>query len=241
MRSSGLPASRSTIRSIARLHLGGRLGLGDVARGAGGCGRGSSSSLAHRQLHPVDAARAPFDAADADRACRTRQNAGRSWLAPKSHRPMFRSDAESRLGNSCDPPGFRESCTGWFHPCLPFPRAPMQTLHVNGYDMAYLDVGQARAPPLVCVHGSLNDFRIWGCVLGPLTTQHRADLRQPAAFLPRAVGRQRRHLFDRAACRRPDRLHRKARYGPGRPDGPFPRRAHLASASRSGGPTCCAG
>lgn len=50
----------------------------------------------------------------------------------------------------------------------------MQTLHVNGYDMAYLDVGEAKGtPPLVCVHGSLNDFRIWGCVLGLLTKQHR--------------------------------------------------------------------
>jgi pimeloyl-ACP methyl ester carboxylesterase len=49
----------------------------------------------------------------------------------------------------------------------------MQTLHVNGYDMAYLDVGQAKGPPLVCVHGSMNDFRIWGCVIGPLTTRHR--------------------------------------------------------------------
>src|SRR5215813_4050400 len=50
----------------------------------------------------------------------------------------------------------------------------MQTLHVNGYDMAYLDVGPSTvAPPLVCVHGSLNDFRIWGCVTGPLTTRCR--------------------------------------------------------------------
>jgi pimeloyl-ACP methyl ester carboxylesterase len=50
----------------------------------------------------------------------------------------------------------------------------MQTLHVNGYDMAYLDVGAATgAPPLVCVHGSLNDFRVWGCVTGPLTKRHR--------------------------------------------------------------------
>ena len=50
----------------------------------------------------------------------------------------------------------------------------MQTLHVNGYDMPYLDVGAANAgPPLVCVHGSLNDFRIWGCVLGPLSKKHR--------------------------------------------------------------------
>jgi pimeloyl-ACP methyl ester carboxylesterase len=50
----------------------------------------------------------------------------------------------------------------------------MQTLRVNDHDMAYLDVGQSRsAPPLVCVHGSLNDFRIWGCVAGPLSKRHR--------------------------------------------------------------------
>jgi pimeloyl-ACP methyl ester carboxylesterase len=50
----------------------------------------------------------------------------------------------------------------------------MLTLRVNGYDMAYLDVGQSKGgPPLVCVHGSLNDFRIWGCVIGPLSKQHR--------------------------------------------------------------------
>ena len=47
----------------------------------------------------------------------------------------------------------------------------MQTLPVNGYDMAYLDVGDG--PPLVCVHGSLCDFRIWFCVLGPLSAHHR--------------------------------------------------------------------
>lgn len=50
----------------------------------------------------------------------------------------------------------------------------MQSLHVNGYDMPYLDVGEAKAgPPLVCVHGSLNDFRVWGCVHGPLSQRHR--------------------------------------------------------------------
>ena len=43
----------------------------------------------------------------------------------------------------------------------------MQTLSVNGYDMAYLEVGQG--PPLVCVHGSLGDFRTWSAVLGPLS------------------------------------------------------------------------
>ena len=47
----------------------------------------------------------------------------------------------------------------------------MQTINVNGDDMAYLDVGQSAAdrPPLVCIHGSLCDFRIWSSVLGPLT------------------------------------------------------------------------
>jgi pimeloyl-ACP methyl ester carboxylesterase len=47
----------------------------------------------------------------------------------------------------------------------------MQTLPVNGYDMAYLDVGDG--PPLLCVHGSLCDFRIWFCVLGPLSKGRR--------------------------------------------------------------------
>jgi pimeloyl-ACP methyl ester carboxylesterase len=47
----------------------------------------------------------------------------------------------------------------------------MQTLHVNGTDMAYLEIGQG--PPLLCVHGSLGDFRSWSPVLGPLSKQRR--------------------------------------------------------------------
>jgi esterase len=47
----------------------------------------------------------------------------------------------------------------------------MQTLHVNGYDMAYLEVGQG--PPLVCVHGTLGDFRTWSAVFGPLSNTRR--------------------------------------------------------------------
>jgi esterase len=47
----------------------------------------------------------------------------------------------------------------------------MQTLRVNGYDMAYLEVG--KGPPLVCVHGTLGDFRTWYAVLGPLSKKHR--------------------------------------------------------------------
>ena len=58
----------------------------------------------------------------------------------------------------------------------------MQTLHVNGYDMAYLEVG--RGPPLVCVHGSLCDFRIWSAVLGPLTRKHRVIAVSLRHFFP---------------------------------------------------------
>jgi pimeloyl-ACP methyl ester carboxylesterase len=47
----------------------------------------------------------------------------------------------------------------------------MQTLRVNGYDMAYLEVGEG--PPLVCVHGTLGDFRTWYSVLAPLSKKHR--------------------------------------------------------------------
>jgi pimeloyl-ACP methyl ester carboxylesterase len=58
----------------------------------------------------------------------------------------------------------------------------MQSLRVNGYDMAYLDVGQGL--PLVCVHGSLCDFRVWSPVLGPLTTRHRAIAVSLRHFFP---------------------------------------------------------
>ncbi len=47
----------------------------------------------------------------------------------------------------------------------------MQTLRVNGYDMAYLEIGSGR--PLVCIHGTLGDFRTWSAVLGPLSERHR--------------------------------------------------------------------
>ena len=62
----------------------------------------------------------------------------------------------------------------------------MQTLRVNDYDMAYLDVGQVRdnRPPLVCVHGSLCDFRVWSAVLGPLTQKHRVIAVSLRHFFP---------------------------------------------------------
>jgi pimeloyl-ACP methyl ester carboxylesterase len=58
----------------------------------------------------------------------------------------------------------------------------MQTLRVNGYDMSYLEVGDG--PPLVCVHGSLCDFRIWSSVLGPLTQKHRVIAPSLRHFFP---------------------------------------------------------
>jgi pimeloyl-ACP methyl ester carboxylesterase len=58
----------------------------------------------------------------------------------------------------------------------------MQTLHVNGYDMAYLELGQG--PPLVCVHGSMCDFRIWSAVLGPLSKKHRVIAVSLRHFFP---------------------------------------------------------
>src|SRR5947209_8399444 len=90
----------------------------------------------------------------------------------KSSRPGFLTGRheldvclEFRLGKSCDPPEFRGNLSavqmkmrlksghaatfvmivGYsFHPLLSSTPAStsMQTLHVNGYDMAYLDIGQ---------------------------------------------------------------------------------------------------
>lgn len=58
----------------------------------------------------------------------------------------------------------------------------MQKLHVNGYDMAYLEVGEG--PPLVCVHGTLGDFRTWYAVLGPLSKRHRVIAVSLRHFFP---------------------------------------------------------
>src|SRR5437762_4363826 len=62
----------------------------------------------------------------------------------------------------------------------------MQTINVNGYDMAYLDIGQGAGDgtPLVCVHGSLCDFRIWSSVLGPLTRKLRVIAPSLRHFFP---------------------------------------------------------
>jgi pimeloyl-ACP methyl ester carboxylesterase len=53
---------------------------------------------------------------------------------------------------------------------------------VNGYDMAYIELGQG--PPLVCVHGSMGDFRVWSPVLGPLSQHHRLIVVSLRHFFP---------------------------------------------------------
>jgi len=58
----------------------------------------------------------------------------------------------------------------------------MQTLRVNGYDMAYLEVGTGH--PLICVHGTLGDFRTWFPVIGPLSKTHRVIAVSLRHFFP---------------------------------------------------------
>lgn len=58
----------------------------------------------------------------------------------------------------------------------------MKHLTVNGYDMAYLEVG--KGPPLVCIHGSVGDFRSWAPVLGPLSARHRVIVPSLRHFFP---------------------------------------------------------
>jgi pimeloyl-ACP methyl ester carboxylesterase len=53
---------------------------------------------------------------------------------------------------------------------------------VNGYEMAYIAVGQGET--LVCVHGSLCDFRVWSPVLGLLSRRHRVITPSLRRFFP---------------------------------------------------------
>ena len=58
----------------------------------------------------------------------------------------------------------------------------MKHLRVNDYDMAYIEVGQG--PALVCVHGSIGDFRTWSSVLGPLSRARRVVAVSLRHFFP---------------------------------------------------------
>ena len=173
--------------SIARLHLGGRRRLRDIAVALADAGAGLVLA-AHRQLHAVDAARAPLDAAEADRGVEQgKMLVGHGWLqiVPGSHAELDLL-GKSRLGNCCDPPGFRESCTAGSAspaPASPSPQNANPSRQRIRHGLSRRGRGQ-RAPPLVCVHGSLCDFRIWGCVLGPLTTTTSRDRVSLRHFFP---------------------------------------------------------
>lgn len=58
----------------------------------------------------------------------------------------------------------------------------MKHLHVNGYDLAYLELG--KGSPLLLIHGSLDDFRIWSPALGPLSQRHRVIAPSLRHFFP---------------------------------------------------------
>jgi pimeloyl-ACP methyl ester carboxylesterase len=53
---------------------------------------------------------------------------------------------------------------------------------VNGYDMAYLELGEGH--PLVLIHGSLGDFRTWSPLLGPLSRSCRVIAPSLRHFFP---------------------------------------------------------
>jgi pimeloyl-ACP methyl ester carboxylesterase len=58
----------------------------------------------------------------------------------------------------------------------------MQHHRVNGYDLAYVELGHG--VPLVCVHGTLGDFRVWSPVMGPLSQRHRVISLSLRHFFP---------------------------------------------------------
>lgn len=58
----------------------------------------------------------------------------------------------------------------------------MKTLHVNEYDIAYLDIGEGL--PIICIHGSLNDFRAWNAVLGPFSASNRLIVPSMRHYFP---------------------------------------------------------
>lgn len=58
----------------------------------------------------------------------------------------------------------------------------MKHMRVDDYDMAYIELGSGS--PLVCIHGSLGDFRSWNAVLGPLSRRHRLIVPSLRHFFP---------------------------------------------------------
>src|SRR5258708_34148421 len=110
----------------------------------------------------------------------------------------------------------------------------MQTLRVSGYDVVYLEGGQG--PPLVCVHGTLGDFRTWYAVLGPLSQKHRVIAVSLRRFFPQHWGgvggdyKKAQHVDDvigfiQQGAPQPGALMGPSRGGPA-PTPPPPQRPH---------------
>ncbi|MEY9178867.1 pimeloyl-ACP methyl ester carboxylesterase [Bradyrhizobium sp. USDA 326] len=62
----------------------------------------------------------------------------------------------------------------------------MERLRGGDRDVAYIDVGDGA--PLVCIHGSLSDCRVWTPILELLSSQYRSKCRST------------RSAFTRLAC-----------------------------------------
>jgi len=58
----------------------------------------------------------------------------------------------------------------------------MKRLTVNGFAMPFIDIGDGQ--PIVCIHGSLSDFRTWGPVMGPLSAKNRLIVPSLRHFFP---------------------------------------------------------
>jgi pimeloyl-ACP methyl ester carboxylesterase len=76
----------------------------------------------------------------------------------------------------------------------------MKHLRVNGHDMAYADFGSGKT--VVCIHGSLGDFRVWSAQFGPLSEKFRVDSVSLRHFFPnrwdgdRATYKMDQHVAD---------------------------------------------
>jgi esterase len=60
--------------------------------------------------------------------------------------------------------------------------APVKTMRVNGYDLAFVERGSG--VPVVLVHGSLSDYRSWAAQMGPLGARYRVIALSLRHFYP---------------------------------------------------------
>jgi len=72
----------------------------------------------------------------------------------------------------------------------------MQTLHVNGYDMAYLEVARPTEERRSSACTARSTIFASGAACSAYCRNSTGSLRQPPTFFP-DTGRSRRYLFDR--------------------------------------------